>query len=89
MTTIIPDPDKFQETLKLLLELSGRPREVRIVSVQAISVPDDVAERYIDFQRVDDREETVSDGDQEEVVDAPKKRGPGRPRKVPIPEGEQ
>lgn len=77
MVAIIPDPDQFQETLKLILELSDRPRDVKVVTVQAIDVPDVVAQRYVEFQQVDDREE---------VPEVPKKRGPGRPRKNPIPE---
>lgn len=77
MAILIPDPDQFTDTLKVLLDLSDRPRDVKIVSIQAIEVPDHVAERYQSFQTSE-----AEDG----VEEVPKKRGPGRPRKNPLPE---
>lgn len=75
MATLIPEPGEFAEALKLVLDLSTRPRDVRIVSVQAIELPEDVLERYNRFQQMD-----------EEQPEQPQKRRPGRPRKNPLPE---
>lgn len=78
MATLIPEPEEFQATLKLLLELSDRPRDVKIVSVQAIEAPEETVDRYLRFQLID--------VPSEENPEPPKKRGPGRPRKNPLPE---
>lgn len=75
VATIIPDPGEFTDTLKALLDLSTRPRDLRIIQVQAIEVPDEVAERYERYL-----------GLGQEDSEPPKKRGPGRPRKNPLPE---
>lgn len=74
MALIIPDEGQFQETLKTVLDLADRARDVRITTVQAIEVPDVVLERWIRFQTT------------EETSDEPPKRRPGRPRKNPLPE---
>lgn len=72
MAILTPDPEDFTATLKLVLELSDRPRDVKIVAVQGIQVPDEVARRLDVFQALE------SDSDEQ----APVKRRPGRPRKV-------
>ena len=76
MATLIPDPDEFAETLKTVLDLSDRPRDIKIVSVQAIELPDEVLERFNRFQ-----EQGPEDSEPQ-----PQKRRPGRPRKNPLPE---
>lgn len=80
MARIYADPDQFTQTLRTLLDLSDNPRLVKVVEVKAIEVPDEVAERYLTYQMLD--ESTVD----EESVEQPTKRRPGRPRKNPLPE---
>lgn len=79
MATLVPDPAEFQDVLKLVLELSDRPRDVKIGTVQAILLPEETLDRFLRFQLLDAPEESTEDSQ-------PVKRRPGRPRKTPVPE---
>lgn len=84
MAILTPAPDEFGDMLRLALELSDRPRDVRLTTVQAIEVPDEVAERLERFLALDDEDLEPSD-----VIQEPVKRRPGRPRKNPVPEEQE
>lgn len=82
MAILTPCPEEYADTLKLALELADRPRDVKLTTVQAIEVPDAVAERIETFL-------TLHEGEEATEEQAPTKRRPGRPRKNPVPEEQE
>ena len=70
-------PDDFAAEVRILLDLASDRRDVKTTTdgpKLGVIVPEELYQRYLTYQGL------VQD------EPAPKKRGPGRPRKNPLPE---
>jgi hypothetical protein len=69
-------PEDFAAEVTILLDLASDPRDVKTTTDGprlGVIIPDELLERYQAYQS---------------ASETPKKRGPGRPRKNPLPEQE-
>lgn len=88
MAIVSPEEGKVQEVGQQLLGLANdRRRDVHLVQEGpagvSFEVPDELYERWMGLYGPDRPLETT----QEQEVVVPVKRGPGRPRKYPLPNG--
>lgn len=86
MAVVSPAWDEVQEVGQQLLKLANdRRRDVKLIQEGpagvSFEVPDELHERWMGLYGPDRPLETT---EEQEVV-TPVKRGPGRPRKYPIP----